>query len=444
MTNSANDRGGFFRGEFGNSVIGKRLGNRPSIGSFSFLWLIGSLALIVSGCSTPALHNAVRRGDEAAIRQFAGDGHDIHRTDSGGNTALHCAAIHNRPEGLLPLVDAGANLNQQNRQGRTPLMEAVNAESDSMVALIVSHGADVRIRDDDGLTALHYAARVGLRGAIPALADAGADPKTVEDDGKSPLMVALDHDHKTCAKDLVARGARVDLIDSEGNSVLMHAVPLNDPALIQWLIEQGADDQTVNEDEECAMLMAMKNNHYASASKLVEMGCDYSQMEESDEPRVEAMCLLLQASQRQTDAEACYVQSDFHGAAQLYEEAGQQYSLANAKYVELHSGVRRKEKLQQTGLQIGQIAAMVLGGATTAVSGVKVTALTQHFTNSYLLEPSALSSRQKAESLDQIYRGLGDDCLRSYEECMVMLEQMASRDVVNSGNVTSRHTDQHR
>jgi ankyrin repeat protein len=53
-------------------------------------------------------------------------------------------------------VELGADINAQNNNGRTALIEALNRGDAAMALALIECGADPEIKDDRGLTAMEY------------------------------------------------------------------------------------------------------------------------------------------------------------------------------------------------------------------------------------------------------------------------------------------------
>ena len=62
---------------------------------------------------------------------------------------------------IQQLIAAGANVNQADRYGTTPLMQAVTGRADSMVRILLQAGANVNARDWRGKTVLYIARESG-------------------------------------------------------------------------------------------------------------------------------------------------------------------------------------------------------------------------------------------------------------------------------------------
>ena len=83
------------------------------------------------------------------------------------------------PEGVQAALDAGADLEARDEDGRTPLMFAAGSNSPEVVQTLLDAGADLEARTESGQTPLMGAAWNNENpGVVQVLLDAGADPTT--------------------------------------------------------------------------------------------------------------------------------------------------------------------------------------------------------------------------------------------------------------------------
>jgi len=100
------------------------------------------------------LHQAALEGNLPAIRQLIAAGADLDERDPFGSTPLIVAATFGHAEVAQALLEAGADLDQQNNEGATALFTAALFCRTEIVAALLDKGADKSIRNNTGSTAL--------------------------------------------------------------------------------------------------------------------------------------------------------------------------------------------------------------------------------------------------------------------------------------------------
>lgn len=101
------------------------------------------------------LHRAIREGRTEEITKLIEAGADPEELDECGLTPLYWAAYHNHPEAICALVEAGAEPRIRDKNGRTPL-HWVSFHSGSRreaYKVLVGAGANVNAKDKFGWTA---------------------------------------------------------------------------------------------------------------------------------------------------------------------------------------------------------------------------------------------------------------------------------------------------
>lgn len=85
----------------------------------------------------------------------------------------------------------GCDVNLQDKQGGTALMDACVTGHGNYAEQILKKGAKVNVQDHNGYTALHFAVTGGVHLFKPHL-EAGADPNIANDRGNTPLHIICD------------------------------------------------------------------------------------------------------------------------------------------------------------------------------------------------------------------------------------------------------------
>jgi NAD(P)-dependent dehydrogenase (short-subunit alcohol dehydrogenase family) len=104
---------------------------------------------------TVGIHEAIVAGDMEALRALIAAGADLDaREPSGGSSPLITAATFGRSEAALDLIDAGADLDQQNDDGSTALLTAAFFCRTEIVEALLAAGADRTVANNVGSTPL--------------------------------------------------------------------------------------------------------------------------------------------------------------------------------------------------------------------------------------------------------------------------------------------------
>jgi len=78
------------------------------------------------------------------------------KMDFDGTICLHHAASNDQPDMCQFLIEAGCEVNQRDKLGRTPLMDAAEIGSIEVIKVLYDNAADVNAEDREHHTALSY------------------------------------------------------------------------------------------------------------------------------------------------------------------------------------------------------------------------------------------------------------------------------------------------
>ena len=135
--------------------------------------------------------NAARDGDVATLRALTNNGANPNNQDAYGNTPLSIAAHFGQTEAAELLIKNGAKIDGPQNGELTPLQCAVYSGHPQTAAFLLKNDANPNIADQYGITPLAIAARNGDASLVQLLLDSGANIEVADNLGWRPLHVAL-------------------------------------------------------------------------------------------------------------------------------------------------------------------------------------------------------------------------------------------------------------
>uniref|UniRef100_A0A914D403 Uncharacterized protein n=1 Tax=Acrobeloides nanus TaxID=290746 RepID=A0A914D403_9BILA len=224
--------------------------------------------------------NAIDTNDQIALHLAASDRSDktefvelllkhqadIELKDKYGRTSLMIAASSQNINIVLYLLGQGADPNRKDKIDKTALHYAASNLYDNTLfaELLLKHGADIEIQDKDGWTSLMEAVLYKRISIVRYLLEQGSDPNRKDNRDKTALHHAALNlkDNKLIVELLLKHGADINIQDKDGWTSLMRAVSINNINIVRYLLEQDADPDKINANGNTALHIVRSTYNY--------------------------------------------------------------------------------------------------------------------------------------------------------------------------------------
>lgn len=156
------------------------------------------------------------------------------------------------PETVREMIGNGANVNEREEDGTTPIFAAVERGNFEIVKMLVEQGAKVNVRNDEKQTPLMRLDDDSPLELAEYLLNAGAKVNAVDKEGSTALMKAARYASADIVRLLINAGADVNATDKKGWTALMHAAYEDDLEKVRLLLNAGAEVNAKNDEDETA------------------------------------------------------------------------------------------------------------------------------------------------------------------------------------------------
>lgn len=224
------------------------------------------------------LHCAAYRGNEAMLLLLLQNGADINAQTKDGDTALHFATIKGHRKIMKILLSEGIDMTKTNNAGHTALHAAVGTMDDeATVPLLVRSKFDVNaVNSVTGDTALHLAVQFKRPRILLFLLNKKAVVDTFNKRGLTPLHLAARVNNPEALTLILDRGAVVESRSNDGVTALHEAAKAENWIAFDFLVAAGADINAWDIHGDTLLhTRANKQHDSAIITKLLDFGANF-------------------------------------------------------------------------------------------------------------------------------------------------------------------------
>uniref|UniRef100_A0A1I8GXM6 ANK_REP_REGION domain-containing protein n=1 Tax=Macrostomum lignano TaxID=282301 RepID=A0A1I8GXM6_9PLAT len=186
----------------------------------------------------------------------------VEMKDIFGKSALEYAIVWDQEKVINQLIDAGCNVDNQQKDGRTPLMLAIASTSksaDEVVQTLIEHGCSVDAVTEDGFNAAHVACKYNKLQVLKVLMEKGVSIESLTKSSDSCLTLAVPKGSAELIGLLVDAGLSKSHINCEGHSAVSLGYQRGNEEVLSKLLPVSDSDVS---------------NKYANGNTLLHLACE--------------------------------------------------------------------------------------------------------------------------------------------------------------------------
>jgi ankyrin repeat protein len=228
---------------------------------------------------------AIRYKDADALKQFILEGGDVNAVVcENGYNLIFAAVWWNKPEMLKILIDFGkCDLNYRlidltnhyngDQTGLRPIMLALLEERIDIANILIDAGCDLNCQDRHGTCILAYAVSKSSFSVAKKIIDGKCDINLKNNDGNSAFLFACAYGNMDLIKLLIHENCDVENKNNDGYSGFLLACHHGEISVIKMFFELNWNMNEKNFNGLNGCDLSLKGNHFKCVADLVSYGC---------------------------------------------------------------------------------------------------------------------------------------------------------------------------
>jgi ankyrin repeat protein len=201
---------------------------------------------------------------------------DVDIKDKMGQTALHRAAKKEYLNISERLINAGANINEVDENGNTPLLlVSLMGAAKAVKMLLRNEKIDIHAKNfHHDQTALHIATIGGYPDIVQMLIDAGANVDEVDNSGRTPFLLASSNGHIQIADTLHTLTIDIHAKDKEGRTAIYLGVSNGHANTVSFLTSAGVNPNIPQNDSSTPVFIVAQYGYFDCVQALCDAKAD--------------------------------------------------------------------------------------------------------------------------------------------------------------------------
>ncbi len=230
---------------------------------FTALITMAPCSVLAKTTLADALIDAAGAGDIAKVQNLLQQGADVNEKNKNGFSPLILACLFGKSDVAKVLLDKGANVNIQDDGGMAPIILAAGNGNVPLMKILLAKGAKLDMTDNKGRTAMHFAAMRSKLNALQFLLETGADLQSLDSEGNTPLLAHIANKPAANADIInffLTNGSAINTQNTKGYTAFTLAVHGENADIVQLLLKNNANKELLPPSETLRSLAAT-NKH---------------------------------------------------------------------------------------------------------------------------------------------------------------------------------------
>ncbi|WP_419198635.1 ankyrin repeat domain-containing protein [Wolbachia endosymbiont of Rhagoletis cingulata] len=188
-----------------------------------------------------ALLNVTKVGNISEVTGLVNQGANVNTEDRDGNTPARNAVLKGHFGIFKYLVENGVSLEGKDHRCGPSICDASYSGNLDILKYLISKCVDINDTDKNGWTPLHFAAWRGYLEVANFLIEKGADINVENIFGRKPIHIAAENNNKNIIEFFLSKGMSIDDTDRDGRTPLYYASWNGHLDMVKYLVDKGAD-----------------------------------------------------------------------------------------------------------------------------------------------------------------------------------------------------------